>query len=303
MDNVANSWDSWNDSFIRSLLVKEGLSENTVQAYQHDLKDFISFAMEQGAPDPSVLDGFFLTDYLEFCRARELGSSTIERRLTTLNRFFHYLVTESVIQRNPVEELDRPRRKQTMAGFLSRSEIDDLLEQPDTNTLEGIRDRALLEVLYGAGLRVSELVNLTGDQIHTDRSELQVTGKGKKERIVPLGRPALEWMKQYGQEFRSDVDPRGKVPEFFLGKHGNPLSRQRIWSIVQEYGAKAGLGEVHPHMLRHSFATHLLEGGADLRSLQQMLGHSDVGTTANTYLHLDRRVKEAHEKYHPRGST
>lgn len=302
-DGADEPWSRWTEPFFRSLYVNDGLANNTVEAYQRDLEDFVEYAQEQGLPDPEAVDSFFITDYLEFCRGRSLGSSTIERRITTLKRFFRFLRNDDRVRSNPVETLERPGLNRELAGFLTRGEVEILLEQPDTSEDEGIRDRALLETLYGAGLRVSELVSLTGDQIDMERAELRVMGKGEKQRIVPLGRPAIKWISEYAKTFRTEIDPRGKQAEFFLGKRGNPLSRQRIWSIVRDYGKEAGLGEVHPHMLRHSFATHLLEGGADLRSLQQMLGHSDVATTADTYLHLSQRVKEAHEKFHPRGSS
>jgi len=300
--DTRETWREYTDRFEQFLLVTEGLSENTVQAYRADVEDFVRFCVGEGIPNAREVDEFTMTDYLESCRARELSQRTVQRRLSTLNKLWSFLVRNDEASANPLESMDRPSKRHTLANFLEVGEVDRLLDAPDTTTPEGLRDRAVLECLYGAGLRVSELVSLTGDRINWEREELRITGKGQKQRIVPIGREAIRWMKKYADEYRREADPRNRSPEFFVNQRGEPLNRQRIWSIVKERSKEVGLSEVSPHTLRHSFATHLLEGGADLRILQELLGHSDVSTTADTYLHLGKQVKSAHESYHPRGA-
>lgn len=296
-----DAWVAHRESFRTHLLVQEGLAESTVRSYCRDLDDFVQFCREEGVRDPSRVDAFLLTDYLQDCHARGYAESSLARRRSSLNRLFRYLVHREAVPGNPVEHLESPRLRRGHPDYLDEQEAHRLLEQPDVDTKIGVRDRAILEVLYGAGLRVSELVTLRGDHVDWERDEIRVTGKGDKQRVVPLGREALHWMKRYARDVRGEFDPHGRCPRFLVTRRGEALTRQRVWSVVRETARAAGLNDVSPHTLRHSFATHLMNHGADLRSIQTMLGHEDVGTTADFYLHLGEDVQRSHEEYHPRG--
>jgi integrase/recombinase XerD len=230
-----------------------------------------------------------------------LSNSSIARRVSALKKFFNLLKQDDAIEISPVSRVDQPHSYNTFPNYLEPEEGRNLIEQPDVSTQQGIRNRAILEVLYGSGLRVSELTGLTADNVSWERDELTITGKGDKERVVPLGREAKRWMTRYVEDFRRQVTDGGSAEEFFLTRNGGPISRERIWQIVRENANKAGLNDVSPHTLRHSFATHLLKNGADIRSIQKMLGHADLGTTADFYLHLKDELKTAHEQFHPRG--
>lgn len=302
MTEQHGEWTALAEQFERYLLVTEGLASTTVNSYCSDVNDFTEYCADEGIDGPDQINAYIITDYLQYCHARELGARTVERRLSTLNRFFNHLRREGEMDRNPVESLDRPGYADEVVDFLNKNEVDELLEAPDVEQPVELRDRAILECLYGTGVRVSELVELTGDNINWQENETRVTGKGSKQRLVPIGDEPLDWMYRYRSDVRSEWDPRHRTDQFFVNEKGNALSRQAVWSIVKKYAGRAGINDVSPHTLRHSFATHLLEGGADLRSLQTMLGHSDVGTTAETYLHLGKQVKDTHEAYHPRGS-
>jgi len=272
-----------------------------VETYLSDLNDFSDFCLEQGIRKPWKVDSFLVTDYLGARKKRGLASTSLSRRISTLKRFYNFLKGEEKVESNPIRKVDHPGSYNSFPDYLDPEEGQRLLDQPDTNTDFGIRDRAVLELLYGSGLRVSELINLPAGNVHWESNELRVQGKGEKERVVPLGRESQKWMKKYARNVRSDREERAHVEEFFLGRNGEPLSRQRIYQLVRKYALQANLNDVSPHTLRHSFATHLLKNGADVRSIQKMLGHSDLGTTADIYLHLKDELREAHEKYHPRG--
>lgn len=297
----ADPWEPLLDRFRRHLLVQEGLAEATVESYLNDLHDFVRFCRREGLTEPDRVDAFFLGDYLQDCRSREFASSTIVRRRSSLSRFFRLLNRRDQVDHNPVSRLDAPRVNRTYPNYLDESEVRRLLEQPDVNDPIGLRDRALLEVLYGAGLRVSEATDLRGDHVDWEREEIQVTGKGNKQRVVPVGREAIHWMQRYVEKARNSFDPESRCPSFFITDQGTALSRKQVWNIVKHCAERAGLNDVSPHTLRHSCATHLMGHGADLRSIQEMLGHADVGTTADFYLHLGREIRDAHEDFHPRG--
>jgi integrase/recombinase XerD len=299
--DLSDEWDTLVDDFENELLVQQGLASSTVQSYRSDIEDFVEFCRREGITGPGAIDAYVLTDYLQSCHARELGERTVERRLSTLNQFFQYLNREERMSANPVEVMDRPGFSEEVVDFLNRDEVAALLEAPDADDPVERRDRALLECLYATGVRVSEVASLTTDHIDWDREEIRVTGKGSKQRLIPVATETLDWMNRYRKDVRTEWDPRSRTDEFFITPEGEPLSRQAIWSLVKTYAGRAGLNDVSPHTLRHSFATHLLEGGADLRSLQTMLGHSDVGTTAETYLHLGQQIRDTHDQYHPRG--
>lgn len=295
-------WDQAIDTFINHVLVHEGLSENTLESYVYDLKSFVNFCVNESVFQPESVDSFLLTDYLESCKKQGYKPATITRRISSLKKFFQFLNNEERIGINPAQHLEHPKQKQVFPDYLTESEIEQLLNKPDTSRPKGIRDRAILEVLYGAGLRVSELINLRGDKIHWERGELSIIGKGNKQRIVPLGKQALEWMKKYSTDYRQTKDARVESPQFFVQKFGQKLTREMVWKLVKNYSRQCGINDVSPHTLRHSFATHLLSNGADLRSIQKMLGHSQLGTTADFYIHLKNELNEAHQEFHPRGA-
>ncbi len=294
-------WDDYLDRYHTQLLVTESLSENTAKAYLHDLKDFVRYCRTESVLDPVNVDSFLLADYLGACENRGLSSRSISRRLSALKKFFGKLKSSGKLKVNPAERVDQPDSFDIFPNYLNQKEGRELLDQPDTTTKQGIRDRAILELLYGSGLRVSELTGLRTDNVKWDRDELTITGKGDKQRMVPMGREAKRWMKDYVREFRFSAVEGVTVEQFFVTQNGRPLSRERVWQIVRTYAEEAGLNDVSPHTLRHSFATHLLENGADIRSIQKMLGHSDLGTTADFYLHFKDELKTAHEQFHPRG--
>ncbi len=303
LDNSLRMEDRWEEllqKFRERLIVDEGLAENTVSSYCSDLKNFFGFIREQEL-QPEEVDMFVITDFLEYCRRGEYAPRTVSRRLSTLHKFFSFLTSTDCMSGNPVEKMDRPGKGENFPNYLSEQEVRSLLDEPDCDSSAGLRDRALLEAMYGAGLRVSEAVELEANGVDWERGELSVIGKGDKQRIVPIGREALKWLKRYGREIRNTWTTSGGSEYFFLTRKGTQITRQQIWQIVKKYAQQANLTEVTPHTLRHSFATHMLAGGADLRSLQKMLGHSDVGTTADIYVHLRDEVRNSHRDYHPRG--
>lgn len=300
-EDLNQPWRDRLDEFHTHLYVRENFSDETVRSYLSDLVDFCLFCGEEQLTAPAEIDSFVITDYLEYCRSRQYADSTISRRISALGHFFSVMKKEGQVETNPLEKFENPRDRSTYPDYLDETDVEELLDQPDVETDTGIRDRALLEVLYGTGVRVSELVSLTTDNVLHDRRTLRVTGKGRKERMVPLGRKAFNWLERYYETYRSDRDPEGRDDAVFLQQKGGAMSRTRAWQIVKKYARMAGLNDVSPHTLRHSFATHLLQNGADLRSIQKMLGHSDVGTTADFYLHMKDEVQDAHRDYHPRG--
>lgn len=300
-DEDRGKWDRTLDAFHTHLLVGQNLAENTTESYLRDLRDFADYCMAETVETPAGVDSFLVTDYLGACRTRGLSSSSLARRVSSLKRFYRYLKREEELEVNPVETVEQPRQYETFPDYLNPEEGERLLEQPDVDTKIGLRDRAVLEVLYGSGLRVSELTGLRAADVHWDRNELHVTGKGSKERVVPMGRESRKWMKEYAESVRPEAVGGSTVEEFFVGGNGNPLGRERVWEIVRNHAESAGLNDVSPHTLRHTFATHLLKNGADIRSIQKMLGHADLGTTADLYLHVTDELKTAHEKFHPRG--
>lgn len=300
-DEFSETWRNHLDQFQTYLYVRENFSDETVEAYLADLIDFCEYCTEEHLTSPDQIDSFLVTDYLEYCRGLQLADATISRRTSSLGRFFEYLKQEGELESNPLEKFENPREQSTYPDYLDVSDVEQLLEQPDVETPQGVRDRAILEILYGTGVRVSELVTLTTDNVLSNRRAIRVIGKGRKERVVPLGREALEWLEEYYDVYRNEKDPQGSTEEVFVQRNGEGMSRTSVWQIVKTRAREANLNDVSPHTLRHSFATHLLQNGADIRSIQEMLGHSDVGTTADFYLHMKDEVQDAHEDYHPRG--
>lgn len=281
------------------LTVEKGLSANSVNSYAFDLQKFYEYLSDKGKSLFRVRESD-LVNFIQKEALSGLAPRSLARLVSSLKSFFRFLVLENFIKKNPAENLSSPSLWLTLPKVLTEEEVELLLEQPDLNQPQGIRDRAILEVMYSSGLRVSELVSLRMEDIRLNQGFLVCRGKGSKERIVPVGRKALHWLKNYLGQVRPLFDKEGS-PVLFLTRRGRAFTRQGIWKILRTYGQKAGLKEkLHPHILRHSFATHLLEHGADLRSVQMLLGHSQI-TTTQIYTHVSReRLKQVYDKFHPR---
>ena len=291
--------DLVSDQFLHHLRVEKGLAKNSVESYARDLVKFFSF-LETKALSPLHASQADLMDFISHLAGR-LSVRSIARNISSLKVFYRFLVSEGEIETNPARLLSAPKLPRRLPGVLSRSEVERLLAQPDATTSRGDRDRAMLELLYATGLRVSELVHLKIPSVNTEAGFVRTVGKGSKERMVPVGAKALEALKNYLEHGRPRLLKRRSSSYLFLSPRGRALTRQGFWKIIKRYGVKAGIRkELTPHSLRHSFASHLLECGADLRSVQIMLGHSDISTT-QIYTHVTReRLKEIHQKYHPR---
>ncbi len=289
------------DQFMRHVGVERGLSNNTVAAYGSDLSRFSHYLGEIEIVDADLIEEGHILSFMERLATEGISARSRVRYLSSIRSFFTYLVREGEIVAHPMELLDSPSFMRRLPEYLTAQEVKKLLDGPDDQNPSGIRDRAMLEVLYASGLRVSELLGLTADRINLDVGFLIVVGKGNKERVVPIGREAIFRVNRYLTEARPAFDRgRGSVL-IFLNRRGRALSRQYFWKVIKTYAARVGITkDISPHTLRHSFATHLLAGGADLRSVQMMLGHADI-TTTEIYTHVDRtRLKEVHKKYHPR---
>ncbi|HMG37254.1 MAG TPA: site-specific tyrosine recombinase XerD [Blastocatellia bacterium] len=285
--------------FIEYLRVEKGLSQNTAQAYTRDLEKLIRFASDNNvaAADFHRSD---LVDFLGSLRARGLSDRSIARTLVAVRGFFKFLLLDGHIERDPGLDIDLARHWKRLPKFLASDEVEKLLEAPDVTLDTGIRDRALLETLYATGIRVSELVSLRASDLNLDLGYALVFGKGGKERTVPLNRSAVSWIERY-MPARARLLAGKSSRLLFIDSNGQALTRQGVWSLTSGHAKKAGLGRVSPHMLRHSFATHLLENEADLRSVQVLLGHSDIATT-QIYTHVtSERLAEIHKQFHPRG--
>jgi len=288
-------------SFLTHVRVEKGLSSNTVAAYRRDLLKFDAFARKRKVSLEAVSRDD-LVDFLAGLYRQKLESKTVARHLVTLRNFFRFAQIQELIPEDPSVNLESPKIRRNLPGYLRLEEIERLLNQPDVKTPIGLRDRAMLETLYSTGLRVSELIGLRTSDLDAKVGCVRCIGKGDKERIVPVGKKALAIVDKYLREAR----PRllGKVsgnPALFVNRRGAQLSRVGVWKILSAYGRLAGLRvALTPHMLRHSFATHLLERGADLRSVQLMLGHADIATT-QIYTHVvEERLKQIYQAHHPR---
>lgn len=290
-------------SFLVHVRVEKGLASNTVAAYQHDLMKFADFAKKRKLS----LDGVRRDDVVDFlaCLYRQkLESKTVARHLVTLRSFFRFAQIQERISEDPTVNMESPKIRRSLPGYLRLEEVERLLQQPDGKTALGLRDRAMLEVLYSTGLRVSELTSLRVSDLDTKVGCVRCIGKGDKERIVPVGRKALAMVEKYLRDARPELLRLGKAgpsPYLFVNRRGAKISRVGVWKVLSAYGKRAGLRvSLTPHMLRHSFATHLLERGADLRSVQLMLGHSDISTT-QIYTHVvEERLKQIYKAHHPR---
>lgn len=289
------------DRFLHFLVVEKGLSPNTLEAYSRDLIRYVQFLESKGISDFSQTHSETLYDYLGTLRTRKLSGRTQARILSALKSFYRFLQEESLRNDNPALPLQGPRPKRSLPKTISEQEMETLLHQPKTDSPRGLRDTAMLEVLYATGLRVSELISLTLDQLELDTHLIRTMGKGSKERLVPIGQTASRHLLEYLQKGRPLLLKAPMSPWVFVNSRGSRLSRQGLWKILRQYGRQAGiLKDISPHTLRHSFATHLLEGGADLRSIQTMLGHADISTTQIYTLVTPEHLREAYRRFHPR---
>jgi len=290
------------NQFLNYLVVEKGLSKNTLIAYSHDLTRFLDHLRQKGIQDILKVGKFDVRAFLLTLRRQKFSTRTIVRYLVAIRTFFRFIIQEGILEVNPAEELESPKMAKTLPQILTLKEVDQLLEQPNSQNLLGVRDRALLEMLYATGMRVSELVQLQMNQINLEGGYVLVYGKGSKERIVPLGSEAMKWVDLYLKTTRIKLAKGRESPFLFINRSGKGMTRQRFWRTIKVYGQRAGIRKrITPHLLRHSFASHLLERGADLRSVQLMLGHVDISTT-QIYTHVTgERLKKIHQRYHPRG--
>lgn len=293
--------DVLTDQYLNYLLVEKGLSKNTLAAYSRDLNVFVNFLADNHVMDIRDTDTPIIFKHLVQLRASGLLAKSRARHLVSIRGFFTFLEQEKIIKNNPAELVDLPKPGLSLPDIISIHEMEILLKTPDEKTHLGARDRAMLELAYAAGLRVSELIKVKVGDIRLDAGFVRVMGKGQRERIVPMGRQSREKITTYLEDDRP-VLSKGKPCEYlFVVRGGRPMTRQGFWKLLKKHALKAGITKnITPHTLRHSFATHLLEGGADLRVVQEMLGHVDISTT-QIYTHVAReKLIEVHKKFHPR---
>ncbi len=285
--------------FLEYLSVEKGLSPNTQLAYHRDLKKFLLY-LKRERMDWSRPGEENLVRFVHEQSRLGLQSRSLARLISSLRAFYRFLILDGLAQKDPTARLASPKTWRALPKFLTIAEVETLLNQPDLTTPSGLRDRAMLEILYAAGLRVSELCELKPSDLHLEGAYLICLGKGGKERVVPLGRSAVAFARRYIKEVRPRLDKKSQEA-LFLSRRGLPFTRQGVWKLLREYARRARLSaKISPHVLRHSFATHLLERGADLRSVQMMLGHSQI-TTTQVYTHISRqRLRHIYERYHPR---
>tara|TARA_B100001123_G_scaffold269192_1_gene299579 strand:+ start:1833 stop:2738 length:906 start_codon:yes stop_codon:yes gene_type:complete len=290
------------EEFADFLAFERGLSEQTVAAYVRDLRGLSQFLIARGLRGPEAARHADLREYVFHLKDRGLAATSIRRAQSSLRTYWGFLLGEGVVEVDATERLESPRVGQQLPVVLSREEVEQLLDSPDPDHPLHWRDRAILEVLYATGMRVSEIAGLALSAIDTEQNICLVFGKGSKERLVPMGRPAARALSRYLRDVRPGLERGEGSDRAFLNMRGGSLSRQAVWGIVREACRRTGIVRVvSPHTLRHTFATHLLEGGADLASVQELLGHADIATT-QIYTHLNRQhLKDIHRRYHPRG--
>ena len=289
------------DTFLDYFWSERGVSNNTLAAYRSDLLRLDTWLDEQGM----ALQGAGRDDLEKYFDSRRQAGASVRTRaraVSSVRRFYRYLLRVEEISVDPSDALEMPRLSRSLPKTLSEQDVENLLEAPDVATLEGMRDRTMMELLYATGLRVSELVGLRQDQVLLDLGAVRVTGKGSKERLVPLGEEAWDWLEQYLQGARREfLKGKGVVNEVFVTRRGGGMTRQAFWYAIKRHASTAEIKAISPHTLRHAFATHLVNHGADLRVVQMLLGHSDISTT-QIYTHVAQaRLKNLHEVHHPRG--
>jgi integrase/recombinase XerD len=297
-----SSFDVLVDQYINYLIIEKGLSENTIESYSRDISRYVEYLKQKGVKQVAETDTPLILTYLISLRDGGLKARSTARHLVTLRGFYRYLVQEKIVKHDPARLVDLPKSGLKLPDVLSVSEIKLLISTPDTQTPLGLRNAAMIELLYAAGLRVSELVNLRLLDVNTEAGFVRVIGKGSKERIVPIGNYAKNMIGRFVESARPLLLKGGVSHYLFVARAGKPMTRQGFWKLLKQYALQAGIAKkITPHSFRHSFASHLLEGGADLRAVQVMLGHTDISTT-QIYTHVAREhLKQMHEKYHPRG--
>ena len=286
--------------FLLFLRIEKNLSQNSIVAYENDLNRFINFVYSEN--EKNKIDSSYIQNYISQLVDLPLEISTLQRNLSALRSFFSYLIDEKIINTNPTELIDIPKKKRSLPQVLTQDEINILFNSINTNNPIGIRDRAMFELLYSSGLRVSEMTSIKIIDFLDDNEWLRVFGKGSKERLVPLGKEALKWINFYLNNSRNHLLNKNKKNDFlFINFRGDGISRKGVWMLLKKYVSLSEISKnISPHSLRHSFATHLIEGGMDLRAVQELLGHSDISTTS-IYTHLNRTyLKEVHKQFHPR---
>ena len=289
------------DDYIIFLTVEKGASGNTIEAYSNDVRKFAQYLEDAGIRRWAQVDTATVRGYLAWMQNESLTNTTRARNVAALKSFFRFLYMEKYTEHNLGELLDTPRKEKVLPKYLTVEEVERLMDAPDVTTPHGCRDKAMLELLYASGLRVSELITLKLSDISFEMAYVRCFGKGAKERIIPLGRYALAALEQYINHCRPKVDNNWQTDILFLNKNGKGLSRQGFWKLIKKYGREAGIvTDITPHVLRHSFATHLLSNGADLRAIQEMLGHADIATT-QIYTHLlGEQMLDVYKSAHPR---
>ena len=287
------------DQFIDFYWLTTGASKNTLSAYRSDLKIFSQWLNETSLIE---VNKKLIQDYFLYRQSTKISSSTQSRVLTCLHSFYQFLLDNNLLNTNPTEQLSYPKLEKKLPVFLNIQEVEKLLEAPNISSLFGQRDRAMLELLYSCGLRVSELINLSYHNINIKEEFIRIHGKGNKERILPMGEIAIDYLTTYESNSRPILLKNGQSDSYFLSNRGKAMSRQNFFYIIKAYATQAGIDKpLSPHSLRHAFATHLVQKGADLRSVQLMLGHSDISST-QLYTHIQNaQLKAQHEKHHPRG--
>ena len=294
------------EQFIDIIWMERGLSENTLSAYRTDLKNFVLWLSNSSINDLSDTlintNRSTIMEYLSELEDKKISARSRARLLSSLRRFYAYLIREKKIDVDPVALIDSPKLGRSLPKSLTEKDVESLIQAPDTSTLLGLRDRVLFEVLYATGLRVSELVGLLLNEINLQQGVIRVTGKGNKERLVPLGEEAINWLEKYISGTRADILKGHVTDALFVTARGSEMTRQAFWYLIKRYALQAEItSTISPHTLRHAFATHLLNHGADLRVVQMLLGHSDLSTT-QIYTHVAKaRLKSLHSQHHPRG--
>ncbi|MAS84049.1 MAG: site-specific tyrosine recombinase XerD [Legionellales bacterium] len=300
MEDLTNESKEIIDLFLDSLWMERGLSKNTLFAYRSDISKYARWLQNQGINITKAGPQNILA-YL--ASTENKSTRTVARNLSSLRRLYEYLSKEDKVKQNPIKNVEAPRLGRSLPKSLTENEVESLLDAPNTNQPLGLRDKTMLEILYGTGLRVSELITLTLHQINLRQGVVRVMGKGNKERLVPLGEISTEWLEKYLAHGRNEIlGENNSTDTLFPSRRGKSMTRQTFWHIVKRHAIVAGIKKsISPHMLRHAFATHLINHGADLRVVQMLLGHSDISTT-QIYTHVAReRLKDIHSKHHPRG--
>ncbi|MCB7069172.1 site-specific tyrosine recombinase XerD [Caldibacillus sp. 210928-DFI.2.22] len=289
--------------FLHYLIVEKGLAENTIQSYRRDISAYLIFIETKlQITDINHVTRVHIMQFLSCLKDEGKSARTIARHIASIRSFHHFLILDKIVDHDPTVHIETPHPELKLPKVLNTDEVDTLLNTPDLTTTLGLRDKAMLELMYATGMRVSELVNLNINDVHLSLGFVRCLGKGNKERIIPIGKMATEALKEYLEKARPKlINQKNKTDSLFMNHHGQRLSRQGFWKILKQIAVKAGIEkELTPHTLRHSFATHLLENGADLRSVQELLGHSDISTT-QIYTHVTKtRLKDVYNQFHPR---